>query len=1248
MEHRLLTVTLVLLSFLCLSAPVHAQATATVTGVVTDPSGSVLVDAKVVLTNPPTGTEYTATTNSAGSYRITNLPPGPGYTLVISHSGFNSYRVENVYVNVANVASRNATLNPGENVEVSVSASGQSVTLNTEDATIGNNVQVEKLNELPVQNRLTPAILFSLQPGITVTGATTGAREDQNYVTVDGLDVNDLATGQFGVITGSAPVDSVQEFRGTVAGFTAATGAGGGGQFQLVTKSGTNKWHGQANLYHRDNATMANDWFNNLTGVRAPKLVQNQFGGSVSGPIKHDRAFFFFDYTASRIARQTSVLRIVPLPSFQSGNVSYVNNNAGCGAGSRQNTTPNCITQLTSAQVRQIDPAGIGSSPALFNLLKRFPAPNDLTVGDGVNSGGFRFNAPAPNNTSSYVGKIDYNLTSKLRVWGRGTVVRTDLVNSAAQFPGDPAAIEQVDRSYAYVVGADWQISANKFNQFIYGSTVQDVGFPRPNNALGTNQVSFATGTTTLFDRPYSSPANSQARHIPIPMVQDNFNWGLGRHSVTLGGSFKWINAESRTVLDYNTYILGLGGQLQSLNAALRPANLLSSNATTVQYDSALAAALGRVGSASANFNYDSTGAALPSGTGSIRNYRYYQTLVYASDTWKVTPHLTLTYGLNYQYYSVPYEKNGLETAQSSLAFDDYIAARVAQSTSGNTATDGIPFLTYQLGGPKNNGPALYNRDPTNFAPKFAFAWNPSFDSSTVFSGGIGTVYDRTIVNAVQYQQDQYSYLFFQPYLQNYGDSKDPAGSLRTNARYDTPPGVVPPVTPKAPYTPYVTASGDPVGLAQGQFNEMIDPHLKTPYSVLANFGIQHQFPGATILKVSWVGRYGRRLLAQADANQLIEFRDPKSGQLMSDAVANVTKAIRAGADPTNLPAQPWFENMIPAGSAGTVYGYPNNTSDVADNLGSLIGKGDFADTIQALAQGYNLPYNVGMGSQFGANSVFTSKGFSSYNGLLVSVQKNTTHGLAFDVNYTWAHSLDNTSLQGNDQAISSGYGFICDVLRPRLCRANSDFDVTHYVTGYAVYSLPFGRGRTFGSNIPRALDEIIGGWDLSNIFSWHSGNAWSTASSAFVAGYANNAPGIFVGNPSDIQRKVNKTAGTLNLFADPARAANAFVGPVGFEIGPRNSLRGPQYFNLDTGLSKTFTVVPEWGLKVQLRGDAFNILNHPNFAAPGNNSDYDDITKPGNFGQLTSTITSGGTAVTNNSTNLASRVVQISARVQF
>ncbi|QNI37056.1 carboxypeptidase-like regulatory domain-containing protein [Edaphobacter albus] len=1237
-----------LVIFICLSSALHAQATATVTGVVTDPSGSVIPDATAVLSNPSMGTDYTTTTNTAGSYRFTSIPPGPGYTLVISRSGFNSFKVENIYVNVANVVSRNATLTPGTQVEVSVSAAGQGVTLNTEDATLGNNLQVQKLDELPIQNRTSPAILFRLQPGTTLTGEVTGARYDQNYVSVDTLDVNDLATGQFGAITANAPVDSVQEFRGTVAGSTANTGLGGGGQFVLVTRSGTNNWHGQANLYHRDNSTTANDWFNNLAGIRAPKLVRNQFGGSVGGPILHDKAFFFFDYTASRIAAGAATVRKVPLPSYRSGLVSYINDNPNCDKSSRQNTTPGCISQLTAAQVRNVDPAGIGESPALFNLYNsRYPAVNDVTYGDGVNTGGFRFNAPNSDNLNIFVGRVDYNLTDKIRLWGRGTVSRENAVNAVQQFPGDPDATDFIDRSYAYVGGIDWQVSSNKFNQFTYGSTVQDYNFTQPTNKLGIDQLNFSTGSITFLDRPYSSPINAQGRHVPIPQIYDNFTWSVGRHSITFGGMFKWIKNSSYSILDYNDLGIGIGGNLGGLTASFRPTNVQSSVTARSTYDNALVAALGRISNAALTFNYGIDGSALPQPSGSQREYQSYQTQVFASDSWKATPHLTLTYGLGYQYYSVPYEIHGFETAQNTLFFNDYIAQRVQQSQAGNTAADGLPFLTYQLGGAHNNGPALYHRDPLNFSPKVAFAWNPKFDEKTVFNGGAGVVYDRTVINAVQYQQDQYSYLFQQSLQDNFG-TRDPLVSLTSDPRLDSLPTFTAPPTPRPPFTPFVDG-GIPNGLIDGQFNQMIDPNLKTPYSIMANLGFQHEFPGSTILKVSWVGRFGRRLLAQADANQVIEFPDKASGQLLGDAMGNVTKQLRANADPRNLPAQGWFENQIPPGYGatqtyeddnGVTHNYPNNTSWIADNLQTYIARGDFADTVQQLSP--FLGNNVGMASQFAGNNVFTSKGFSTYNGLLVTVQKNLTQGLQFDANYTWSHSIDNTSLAGNQQAIG-GYGFICDVLRPRLCRANSDFDTTHYINADATYSLPFGRGRTYGANMPWLLDEMVGGWDLSNIVSWHTGVAFSTVSSAFVAGYANNAPAIFTGDSSDIQRKVHKTqGGTLTLFADPQRAVGAFEGPIGFQIGPRNSLRGPQYFNLDTGLAKTFTLMPERGLKLKFRGDAFNILNHPNFAAPGNNSSYDDITLPSNFGQLTSMANSTG------GRGSSARVVQISARFEF
>jgi hypothetical protein len=643
---------------------------------------------------------------------------------------------------------------------------------------------------------------------------------------------------------------------------------------------------------------------------------------------------------------------------------------------------------------------------------------------------------------------------------------------------------------------------------------------------------------------------------------------------------------------------------------------------------------LGRVGSVSGTFNYDAAGNVLQQPSSASRSYRYYQLQPYISDSWKVTPSLTLTFGLNYQYFTVPYETHGLETVQN-MGFDQYFKARLEQSAAGVSGASAVPLITYTLGGPKNHGPSFYKSNPYNFAPRFAFAYNPGFDRNTVFNGGIGIVYDRTIINAVQYQQDQYSYLFAQNKTVNNGDGTDPVGSLANDPRLASTPTLSAPAAPKAPFQPFVDSNGNPYGLQNGgAFNEMIDPNLKTPYSILFNLGMQHQFPGGYVLKMSYVGRLGRRLLAQADANQLIDFPDHASGQSMSQAMSAITRALRAGADSTNLPAQGWFENQLPAG-IGTANGYPNNTSFVADNLSSLVTKGDFADTIQAISSLLN--YNVGMGAQFSENTIYTNKGFSVYNGMLITLQKNLSHGLLFDVNYTWSHSIDNVSLIANGVA-TGGYGFICDAVHPRSCRGNSDFDTTHYLTGDFTYQLPIGRGRMFASGISRALDAAIGGWDISGIPVWHSGQAYGTVSSAFVAGYANDAPAIFNGDTGAIKHHLHKdSTGAVQLYADPAAAVNAFSGPVGLTIGSRNNLRSVGFFNIDAGLAKTFDISESGRINLQFRADAFNALNHPNFNQLNfaDYSSYIDITQPGNFGQLTAI-------------NCSNRVVQLSGKLRF
>ncbi len=1252
----------------------RAQDVSGMTGVVTDQSGAAIPGATVVLTNTATGAKYTQTTSSIGYYRFAQIPAGQGYTARITSKGFAAITINNISLLVNQVRTQNATMSVGTQVStVEVTASNAEVTIDTTDALVGNDLDPQQLNNLPVQQRDDPLALFTMQPGVTDSGAVTGARVDQNDITVDGLDVNDFATGgavqnnagsgissgfQTGMIVGHAPVDSVEEFQGGVSGNEASTGPAAGGQFQLVTKSGTNHFHGDLNEYHRDTSLAANTWFNNDASPIVPRqhLIHNQFGGDVGGPILRNKVFFFFDFNDSRIVAGSVVNRTVPTASLRAGTITYC-------------TDPACDTQDTKnmSQIAAFDPAGIGVDQNLLNFIdKRYPLPNLQSGGDGYNSLGYTFNAPDDDNETDYVTRIDYRINSSQTLWGSLHLTRENSVYQPNQFPGDPSTSPYTDRSYYFVVGHDWVIGQDMTNRVFLGETVQKVAFPIDYNPGGTTAFTFGDGAdNALMANPYIWP-DSSARRIPNEQLGDDFSLVKGRHTWQFGGIIKDILSHDTTITDFNTTEVGLGGHVDSLcgtaadpcsngNASLEPSDLdISTSTNQFTWDEPFAALLGRIGNVTSVYNYDTQGNSLKQLTGDQRFYRYYQTQFYIQDSWKIMPSLTLTYGLTYQWFSVPYETRGLETVEP-FTFDQFFGARVEQSATGATT---VPLISYLLGG-KGNGssaPPLYQPQYRNFAPHLGFAWNPGFDKKLVINGSAGIVYDRTVVNAIQAIQDGYSYLFQQQKQNNYGISGDPYDSVKNDSRLDANNGLstvslTAPASPRPPYQPFTGAACaafaySPCGLQIGVFNSTIDPSLQTPYNIVLDFGVQRQLPSNMLLKINYVGRLGRKLVAQEDASQVLDFVDPQSGEKLSTAFASIITQTRQGVAPNNLTVQPWFEDMVTPG-IGVANGFASNTAYVAAGESSYVHNGDFGDFVWAWSG--DMPPNVGEAAQFANNDFYNNAGFSTYHGLLFTLQKNMSNGIHYDFNYTWSHSIDNTSFFANamgDTGIG-GIGLVCDAVRPRECRGSSDFDTRNYITGDATYQLPFGKGRMFLSDQPRWVDEVVGGWDLSGLADWHAGFPWSGAANAFVASFSNDAPPIFIGSDrAAIQTHVTKQPnGTLSDFRDPATAAAQFEGPVAFHIGPRNNFRGPGFFDADFGLAKNFPVYKE-GVNLKFRADAFNALNHPNFQNPAENAyngyDAQDYQQGPGFGEINfANIPSGNE-------NGGARVLQLSLRLEF
>jgi hypothetical protein len=609
------------LCFFVVSA--SAQSTAGVTGTVKDSNGAVIAGADVKLTDTKTGVELTTKTNDQGVYNFPKVAPGTGYKLTFTAPGFQTLVINDVALGVGNVETHNAEMTIGEVSGTVVVTASNEVTLNTTDASIGNVIGERRLKELPIQIRSSPAALIGLQPGVVGNnvgtgttnrvGSVTGSRADQGNITVDGIDANDQATGQFAATVGNAPIDAIQEFRAVSTNPSAADGRSSGGQVELVTKSGTNEFHGNVREYNRTAATAANSFFNNRAGIARPQLTRNQFGGSIGGPVVKDALFFFFDYEGRRDAQGVSYLRIVPLNHFRNGGLGFINNNSGCNAASRLNTTPNCISVLTPAQVAALDPAHVGGSAALLSFINsRYPQANDLTAGDGINTGGFRFNAPSQRKDNTYTTRIDWNATSKQKFFGRFNIARrvqTDTVNSvAAQFPGDPETAQIIVRDYSWVVGHTWTATSNFVNQATVGVSRSGLLFPNNFAPAFPNSFTFGAGLTA----PYAS-ISEQDRFVSVPTIRDDVTWSKGTHSFEFGGSFKPIDSKSGITNDFNFVTVGLGGLLSGLDPTLRPASIFSNTNTTVtgNYDSAFAFLLGRIASNSTNFNYDTR--ALPS-----------------------------------------------------------------------------------------------------------------------------------------------------------------------------------------------------------------------------------------------------------------------------------------------------------------------------------------------------------------------------------------------------------------------------------------------------------------------------------------------------------------------------------------------------------------------------------------------------------------------------------------------------------
>jgi Carboxypeptidase regulatory-like domain len=957
------------------------SATTSLRGTVTDKSGAAVTNAKVTLENTERAIERITTTGSSGGYEFLQLPPGT-YHLQVEMAGFRKYEQSNIQLLVNTPATNNVSLAVGATTET-IEVTGEATLVNTTDASLGNAFGEQQVKSLPLEGRNIPDLL-TLQAGVTYTGnrsdvnkdvdtrsgAVNGAHSDQSNLTLDGVDVNDQVNGYAFSSVLPVTLDSIQEFRVTTTNYNADQGRSSGAQVSLITKGGTNNYHGSLYEYHRNTFTSANDWFVKQSQAasgepnKAPKLLRNIFGGSVGGPILKDRLFFFINYEGYRQREEHSTLRIVPSDSMRDGIIMYqCATPSQCPGGTVQgfagpHSVPAGFEALNAKQITGMDPLGIGPNSIVMPYLQGFPHANDVSAGDGVNYVGFRFKGPSPTNNNWYIARADYKLNASgtHTIFWRGAL-RNDTQSEVPYLPGTIPLRTTTNLSRGFTIGYTAALRPTLLNNFRYGYTRQSMGISGNNDTQpiiyfrGINDDSTANNSSLAIvrSRDYQTPVNN---------FVDDISWTKGKHSFQFGTNVRFIRNPRSSFI--NSFPDGV------TNASALDAAALANSGTYLDpaingfpavdegfdnsYDYPLMTMMGIVSELDASYNYTKTGAVLPEGAPVKRRWGADEYEFYAQDSFRMKPNLTITYGLRYSLFSPPWETSGTQVAPT-LGLGDWFKLRGSNMFKG-IGSEADPTISFDLAGPGNNRPGYYSWDTKNFAPRLAFAYSPrpsggwlksifGDGDKTVIRGGFGIVYDRIGAGLLN-TFDQRGSFGLSTQLSN-----DIVPSVATGPRLtglNTIPTtdqlgrqVFPAAAPGGfPYTPPPGGTG--LAIYWG-----LDNSIKTPYTYTLDFSIGRELPKNMSFEISYVGHLSHRLLAQEDLAMPLNLVDPKTGVSYFQAVQALAKLYTS-------PNAPGSSQVTPSMVGPTAAYWANIIQPLkpGDQYGQSCGSGGSSTALQA------------------------------------------------------------------------------------------------------------------------------------------------------------------------------------------------------------------------------------------------------------------------------------------------------------
>jgi len=1203
--------------FLGLTIFVSAQGTTSrVTGTVTDTSGAAIASAMVTLTNEGTNASLTAQTSDIGVYTFDLVQPG-NYTVTVEKTGFKKLVSSKNPVTVNQPATVNAALEVGDvSATVSVEATAEQVQTST-SGNVGSTIDQRTLEALPivgVRGR-NPLDLLNFQPGVVV-GANTGggvhvngSRDRAFNFTLDGIDINESTAGGSNFTPLRPNPDSIQEFQVVTSNFTAELGRSSGAQVTFVTRSGTNQYHGNLFEYYQTPDFNANEFENNLQGIGRGQFVQHIYGGSVGGPIVNpgfgegtrffqplrDKAFFFVNLQYLR----ASVTRLQSGTSYTAaalaGNFRYVVGGRNAAAGTSPSSAnplgasvnpdgspryPDCTATITTACIRTYNVGAnspISLDPFIVGLLRSYPTPNDFTGGgDGLNTGLVTWNAPENEKQWDFVTKLDFNITNNKHLYVRYAQGEQDTVNDSVNgglpvFPGFPGTVDTIRTPKNLAINFRWSPTARFTNEFIYGYSTFGFSFATPTPRA---DVPFVLNTVSDAFLNF----NYNARKARTFQFVDNMTFEMSPHTIKAGINFRF----GRQFDDRSS----AGGQIEpqvgfgagsSDFTTVTNFNLPAAGSTSInQTDQDRLKALinnfiGRIGSFSQGFVVDPSNPGQFAPAGTRWNWRAYypEYDFYAQDTWRFRPNLVFDLGLRYEIKLSPSSKD-LPILVPNQPF-----------TIGAAPSNTLRWVEGKL----------FKNDFNNFSPSLGFAWDPFKSGKTSIRANYRLSYDR-------FSSQTFANSIYQSAPGNtFAASAAGIGQQNLLLRNGLP-NLFPSQSPDQLRQPAAFSTSAAVTL--------VDPDTQFPEIHQWFAGVQREFWGNNVLEVNYIGRRGLHLFGGYDSNQVNIFaKDPRCPENFLQAF----NAVRGGStnqclinllftgDPTNAAGTTTFKGISAIASTLSA----TNTGGSVATAAQVVSQRTSGSN-QLIATTINNPFFFQRFPQFtGALNVLDSNDLSRYNGLEIIIKRRLKSGIGYQIGYTYSLSKDTRSFdpvfttvsRANNQSASSTP---FDINNRNLNYAWSDFDRRHVLQATYVAEIPLGRGKWFLSDIPKPLDWVIGGWQLSGNVFWGSGRPFTVYSGLNTFSNVNQSFANCNNCSRDLGKLIERN-GTWYWFSEDAE--KLFSQPPPGELGNtgRNFFIGPRRFQTDASLSKKFKFTES--MSFDLRIDAQNLTNNASFGLP-------------------------------------------------